>query len=323
MSLKKILTLDEFLQAQDPVDNFMKINLAIFPTPYRVEVNDKACKVLFNLSQKGFSNLVDDGKRQHILEMRDHKKHGKILSNFKLQYTNGYSADNPFTEFDRAVFSAYLSEFVGGKTLTTNSIIYRSITGKIGDSDANPSCNQAAAISSSLDKMMFTMYDPDISDAFEKMNYPEETKIILKSVIIPGNRVTCILNGKLVADVIFFGQQSPLLTIAKRKNNQLLTYDSKLLNVPNQNNTPLTIMLKNYSIRRIQEIKAHRKQMYPTLTFDDIFSKCRIENANRKVKLDARNSLIAFMEYLKNEGELKSFDVVKSGNTFSKIKLGL
>ena len=115
MSLKKILTLDEFLQAQDPVDNFMKINLAIFPTPYRVEVNDKACKVLFNLSQKGFSNLVDDGKRQHILEMRDHKKHGKILSNFKLQYTNGYSADNPFTEFDRAVFSAYLSEFVGGK----------------------------------------------------------------------------------------------------------------------------------------------------------------------------------------------------------------
>ena len=323
MPVKKVLSLDEFLHSHEPVDDIKKINLRFFPTPYRVEVNDKACKLLFNLSERSFSKLVDFDKRFHVIEKKGHPKHGEVTSNFRLKFTNGYSALNPFTEFDRAVCSAYLSEFVGGKPLTTSSVIYRSITGKIGDSDANPSCNQLATISSSLDKLMFTMYDPDISDAFEKLGYTAEEKIILKSVIMPGHRVSCVLNGTLVSDVIFFGEQSPLLTIAKLKKNQLLTYDAHLLNVPNQNNTPLTIMLKNYSMRRIQEIKAHRKQMYPTLTFNDIFTKCRIENADRKKKLRARETLIEFIEHLKNEGELKSFDVVKSGNTFSKIKLGL
>ena len=54
MPVKKVLSLDEFLHSHEPVDDIKKINLRFFPTPYRVEVNDKACKLLFNGFTKKF-----------------------------------------------------------------------------------------------------------------------------------------------------------------------------------------------------------------------------------------------------------------------------
>ena len=119
--------------------------------------------------------------------------------------------------------------------------------------------------------------------------------------------------------MIYFDRESPLLTIALDRK-QLLSYDVSLLDVPGQRNTIMNIMLKNYSIRRVAEIKAHNKQLVPTITFADIWEKCRLENASRKTKLDARNTLIAFFKHLQEEGYIKSFEITKKGNAFYAIK---
>ena len=78
------------------------------------------------------------------------------------------------------------------------------------------------------------------------------------------------------------------------------------------------IELKNYVLRRIVEIKKHR-QLTPTITFDDLFFKCRLENISRKKKMDARNIVIKFFEHLKKEKFIKDFEVVKRGNSFYSV----
>ena len=43
----------------------------------------------------------------------------------------------------------------------------------------------------------------------------------------------------------------------------MLTYDAELLDIPKQNNSVLNITLKNYAMRRVQEIKLHKLQPIP------------------------------------------------------------
>ena len=98
----------------------------------------------------------------------------------------------------------------------------------------------------------------------------------------------------------------------------MLTYDAELLDVPHQQNTPLNIAAKNYVMRRIQEIKLHR--MTPTITFTDIFQKCRIEKSDNKIKQRVRDIVIKFFEHLKAKNHIKSFEITKKHNTFYSVK---
>ena len=106
--------------------------------------------------------------------------------------------------------------------------------------------------------------------------------------------------------------------IIARDRKQLLTYDAALLDVPDMQNTKMNIMLKNYAMIRVSEIKLHK--MTPTLTFTDVFKKCRIENATRDKKGDARNTLIKLFEQLKAKGIIKTFELTKRANAFYSIK---
>lgn len=71
-------------------------------------------------------------------------------------------------------------------------------------------------------------------------------------------------------------------------------------------------------MNRIQEIKLHH--MTPTLTLDDIFKKCRIENSSRDTKMNARNSIEKFFAHLQDKVEIKSFEWTKKGNKFYSLK---
>ena len=100
---------------------------------------------------------------------------------------------------------------------------------------------------------------------------------------------------------------------------QLISYDARLLDIPGQQNTSMRIEAKNYTMLRIQEIILH-KQLTPTITFADVFKKLRIENAHAEIKRRVREYMIALFKHLKKESVLKSFEVVKHGNSFYGVK---
>ena len=77
-------------------------------------------------------------------------------------------------------------------------------------------------------------------------------------------------------------------------------------------------MVKFYVIRRVLESMWH-KQMALTVTFCDVFQKCRLENAHLEIKRRIREFMMAIFEHLKNKGIIGDYKVNKKGRTFYSI----
>lgn len=293
-----------------------KENVQVYPTRRRLVPNFKLCKVVINLSEEQYGQMVVDGKSRKILEKKQHKKYGDVVTVYKISLADNYDNTDPLTEFDYAVLSVCISNFAEGNVHITPAIIYRGLTGK--GNTARMTADLREAILNSLRKLMGTIIEIDETETNAAFHYGEHRNPILCSSILPAYFVENTINGQ-DATVIYFDRESPLLRIALDRK-QLLSYEVELLDVPRQQNTIMNIMLKNYVIRRVAEIKAHSKQLAATITFADVFEKCRIENASRKTKMDARNTLIKLFEHLQAKGYIKSFDLRKKGNAFNAIK---
>lgn len=291
-------------------------SIQVTPSRVRVEPNDKDTKVLFGIKDEGYQTLID-GASRNIVEKRNHKKHGTIRTPYTLTNADGYDNKVPLNEFDRAVLSVCISEWLTGNPYTTPAIIFRALIGKVGDQNVRPMKNQLNAILNSIEKLMFTNFNPDIEDSFKKLHYTEGNDFIKikKSAVLPACVVDAKINGQLIDNAVFFTLESPILIISDKKS-QILRYNSDLLNVPNQNNTPLVISLKNYVMRRIVEIFDHK--MSKTITWDNVFRRCRIVDASNKIKHDARDTINKLFEHLQNQGFIKSFEPAKKSPDFKR-----
>lgn len=292
--------------------------LQLYPQQTRVELNDKATKIIFSRSDKSFSNVIN-GKTLSIVEKKNHKKKGEVVSRCHLQTSNGFTYIAPLGEYERDVLNVCNTAWQAGNRYITYAQIQRALSGKTGmDADkARTYKNQFADIIDAIDKLMCTQYDPDILEVYEELNY-EGAEKILKAPLLPCKRVLKVVGGKQIA-LIEMLDESPLAKQAKAKG-QILTYPARLLNVPNQNNTRLVTELKNYTVRRVVECIEHSKQMKPILTLDDIFSKCRIKDSTKRTKQHARECLEKLFAHLQAEKFIKSYEWTKKGNAFYSIK---
>ena len=294
----------------------MADNVQLYRVSTRIVPNFKLAKVLSTRNSDTYQRLLDGGQGA-VVEKKNHK-HGKktideVITTYTISNAVGYDNSDPLSEFDRAVLSVCAAYFDAGFTHTTVAMILRGLTGKKGG-DAQPSVDQYNAILLSITKLMSTLISIDDSDTNDLLGY-EKGKSITCSAILPAQFVETTVNGQKTA-TIQFDRISPLIEIGK-KRKQLLTFDSSLLNVPNQQNTPMNITLKNYALVRICEIKLHN--LTPTLTFEDIFKKCRIADAPKKTKFNARSTLTKFFQHLQNIGFISSFEVVKEHTKCQKI----
>ena len=298
-------------------------NVQLHPTRRMVVPNDRGVKTIFKYTAETYRELLNDFGSFNIVEMKKHPKYGKIRTPMIISLDEAAIAADPvlaepLNQFDLDVVNICISEWEAGNRYVTYSTIYRTLTGKVGESDANPSKVQLARIKHSLKKLMNVQLEIWFYDACTKLGYNNSEEKYIKDKIIPARFVDCTINGQKTT-VIELTAESPLLTIARLKNNQIISYDVELLNIPKQKNTPLNIELKHYAIRRVIETKAHPKQMSPAITFADVLEKCRIADADNKKKHRVRESLKAVFEHLLACGEIDSFQVNKKKGVFYSI----
>ena len=93
----------------------------------------------------------------------------------------------------------------------------------------------------------------------------------------------------------------------------MIRYPHALLDVPGQRNNERIIALKKYVMRRICEIKLH-KNMTPTITFEDVFKRCRLGKVSRDQEHNDRDAIIKLFEHLKEQEFIKEYEVKKHGN---------
>ena len=279
-------------------------NVQIYPSKILYIPNDIFSKQLFNLSNEDYKKTIEEHELLTVVEKKNHWKFGDIISPFRIQIDNKTDAtlSEPLDQFDFAVLCACISEWNKGNRLTTPSIIYRAISGKVGDFDANPSKTQFADILKSVNKLMCTRISINMAKVCENLKYNGGNEFKVTSEILPCKYLTeTTVNGSGTT-TISFDRESPLWEIAtKVKNYQVLSCNAELLNVPEQKNTRLKIAIKFYILRRILEIHSHRKQMTPAITLDDIFQKCRLTNSHREIKRRASEICAEFIKHLQRK----------------------
>lgn len=278
--------------------------------------NDKFCKYFFNFSQDEYEFILKNGG---TIEECKKSKVGKIYSDFDVVLIDNYASTVPLKMFDKAVLIACDSEFIAGNKFVTPAIIYRNMCGKNDGYNIEPPPEIREAILDSVRKMMCTKITYDMSSACEHLKYNDGEKLKITATALPCKCVSGIaINGQEFETVIQLYDTSPFFNIACIKNKQLLTFNKNLLDVPKQRNTVTTISVKHYVLQRVLESKLHN--LKPVITFDDVFKKCNLTDADKMKKSRIRKEIISIMTSLQNLHDISSFTVQKNGNRYLGIE---
>ena len=284
----------------------------------RKDPNDKV--------NKRFFNMTDKQHERGEMKIRETPKGSKdvILTPISLEYsryTEQILATRPrFNAFDREILYACLSEQVEGNMATTLDSIYRLITGDSGK--RRPMKPMVELIKQSLSKLLFCEVTIDLSAVCAKYGYNKGQPLIVHGAILPGQYYEgAIVNGSKTTAIEFF-KKSPLFIAAEVKNEQILSYDKKLLDVPIRN-SPEVIVMKSYILRRILEIIAH--SLTPTITFEDVFEKNQLTDASPNQRKLFRDYICKMFDFWILQKLIEKYQVNKEGHipvsiSFSYIK---
>ena len=294
-------------------------NVQLYPSHHRLVPNDKVGKKTFSLPVNIYHDLISNHSFADVSETHKNHRLGIINSSLTIELDEQRcQIRTPPSQFDFAVLCVCISEWVYGNRYTTPAIIYRGLTGKIGNDDNTLSEKQRKFILQSIDKLMGNIVTIDISDLCQKLKYNGGKPKIIKSPLLPCKYVITAINGQMM-DTIYFTDESPLFTLAVLKNNQIISYNANLLDAPNINNSELNITVKNYVMNRVQEIKSH--SLNSSLTFSDIFQKCGIANSDPKTKKRVRDTVFKFLDHLVSENEIKGYQIIKKATSFYSVKI--
>lgn len=294
-------------------------NVQLYPAKVRVVPNCKLAKITANRTEEQYADLLS-GEKYSVIEKKKSKKRAEILSTYSITNAESYDGTDPLTFFDYCILSVCISEQLAGNDFTTAAVILRGLTGKVGKSDAETFKNQRAAILNSIEKLMGTVIKIKNDEVNKEFGYNEGNTEIITDTILPCRFVTELINGQVVEDTIYFYAPSPIFKVADQRN-QIIRYDTELLDVPNQNNTPLVITLKNYVMLRVMEIIKHK--MTPTITLADIFKKCRIDASDKKYNMtrEVKKVIDKFLEHLRQKDVIKSFNWKKQGTKIHDVSI--
>ena len=256
----------------------------------RKDPNDKVNKRFFDMTDKQHERgelIINESRKgsKNIIKTPIHLEYTR--------YTEKIMATRPrFNAFDREILYACISEQIEGNMATTINSIYRLITGDSGR--RKPTDQMTKLIRQSIDKLLFCDVTIDLTEVCLKYGYNKGKPCVLHSAILPGQYLEgAIVNGE-ASTVITFYEESPLFLAAEIKNQQLLTYEKNLLDVPVRN-SPEVIVMKNYILRRIQEIIIHN--LTPTITFDDVFTKNQITDLTPTQKMRYRDYICKMFDF--------------------------
>lgn len=299
-------------QATEPKKIQIQRSVKTLVTP-----NDKLSQKLFQRPPDKYSNMILSGKPAKLDEKIPGKK---VISQYWVELVDDFVDMTPLDGYDRAVadicFSAQNDGLPG---ITVNEIARLMSGGKRVDTKLYPSRKEK--ILRSVDKLRFTRITVDFTELAATGKYPKLPKSgRITSTVLPcdiGEDLT--VNGQRGVDAVIFRGESLLLTLARAKNQQLLSYPIELLDVPNQKNTELVTAVKFYITRWVHAVKSH-KELIPTILLETLYENCRLVDASNDKKFKARKIACAVLKTLQTKGVIFDYELEKVDGVYRAIK---
>lgn len=282
---------------------------------------DKLSRLPFTLSAENYKKAIN-GARLEFEEKKATKTKPAVITPYWLEQATECTDMKPLEPFHREVLFACISAYEQGYNYVTFSMTLDALTG--GEEKRHIYREQLAAIEAAIKKLRQISITVDLAPLFKGMpkyrkNHVGAAK--LTGYLLPCNVLEVELNGQKTIAVELLGE-SPLMTIAKAKN-QFLTYEVVPLQIPNQNNTPRVITIKNWLLRRIKSSKSCRPKdgLSNTIKFDSIYAECGLAELSDSIKRNARKIIFATLDAIKADGIINGYDIKRTGNKFDSITI--
>lgn len=208
------------------------------------------------------------------------------------------------TPFDKRVYTAVATLYNAGNDIITLSQIYYAMgqTGKkAGDNDRD-------RINDALTKMRGALIHFDNGQEAEAI--PNYKHYKYDGSLLPMERLTATVNGKVTDGAIKLFREPPLMTFAKRRN-QVTTLPIKLLQSP-ISKTESNLAIDDYLLERISREK--RKDVKECrLLYEKIYQRANI--TTRMQRKRAPEKIRKYLTYYKQQGFIKDFTDQPDGIT--------
>ena len=218
-----------------------------------------------------------------------------------------------FNYLHRLIMNVCISEQVGGNEFIPVNSIIKNFSGKTSIKSLEP--NMQSKILQGLKELNSTKVEFDLSAISGKWkNYGIE-KPTIKGAIIPGHFANAKIHGKETL-IFIFDDESPFYKVATAKNNQILTYDLALLDLPINNHLNI-IMLKHYLMKRIQSSIQHA-QMRQTILIDTVFNELGFD-FDKTLKYRYIKYIDQMFKYWQQMGVIKTYSIPKEKGSRNRI----
>lgn len=201
---------------------------------------------------------------------------------------------------DEALYTAAANLWISGNECFSLSALYELYH------KSTPHGGETEEISNRLLKTAKTWLELDNKDESEVTKYPYFT---YEGSLLPLERVTCYINGKLVEQAIHLLREPPLFTYA-RERGALVTVDRKYLSPP-LNSSEKTDRLNIYLLRIIAIAKKDSK-IKNRITFKKVFDEMDVKRDFPRFK----GYMKRLFEFYKEGGFIKSYEQDKNGINF-------
>lgn len=219
------------------------------------------------------------------------------------------------TSFDREVHDAIITLFSAGETYITSNQVYQVMTGNV-KSRTGFSPQMAKRLSDSFNKFMYGKLTID-GRAETELGYASFER---DAPIVPAERIKININGN-PAECLHLLKAPTLLEYSQRLN-QVARVPIALLSSPGRN-TPETISIRGYLIRRIEAMRAG---MSKSVKFDTIYKYLDVAEDNpgiRNKKKKIRDTVFTVLDYFKEERYIKGYETTKNGKTITGVTISL
>ena len=278
-----------------PKRNIQHINAVGYPL-------DKPNSIIWKLLEKDTAgqikfNLAKSGSRQVIPAY--------YSINFD-NLGNDIKITRQLTAFDKRVYIAISALFCAGNDVITLSQIYYAMGYK-----GNPGAFDFTKINDSITKMTTARIFFDNEAEAKKYKYD---RFRYDGSLLPIERGTGIINGKVADAAIYVFRDPPLMTFA-RQRGQITTITLKILQSP-VSKTDANLLIEDYLIERICRAKnAKRKRLYTRILLKTLYehtgikSDKQIKRAPAKIKkyLDHQQKEALFSRYTMDSESITVF----------------
>lgn len=208
------------------------------------------------------------------------------------------------TPFDKRVYIAVAALFNGGNNVISATQIY-----KMMGNSKQPKAEQIQKINDSVTKMGAAHVYLDNEQ--EMQINKKYTHFKYDASLLPFERISAYVNGKLSESTIHLFREPPLITFA-RERKQIIRLTRQLLDSPIKK-TDANLRLEDYLIERIGHMKNPKSNAPCKMLFSTIYERCGITTTKQKQRTPEK--IQRYLDHYKKSGWITGYTTDKDSIT--------